>query len=68
MTLTSSISIALYIFKKFFIYLLLHFWLCWVFTAARGLSLAVVSRPTLSSAAVRGLLIAVAFLTAGHGL
>ena len=36
----------------------MDFWLCWVFVAARGLSLV----------AVHGLLIAVASLVAEHGL
>ena len=36
----------------------IYFWLCWVFVAARGLSLV----------AVGGLLIAVASLVAEHGL
>ena len=30
-----------------FIYLFIHLWLCWVFIAARGLSLVVVSGGTL---------------------
>ena len=34
-------SFFLYIYK--FIYLLFFFWLCWVFVAARGLSLVAVS-------------------------
>ena len=41
-----------------FIYLFIYLWLCWVFVAARGLSLVV----------VRGLFIAVASLVAEHGL
>ena len=43
------------------------FWLHWVFVAARGLSLVVVSRGLLFIA-VCGLLIAVASLVAEHGL
>ena len=43
------------------------FWLCWVFVAARGLSLVAASRGLLF-VAVRRLLIAVASLVAEHGL
>ena len=32
------------LFLFFFIYLFIYFWPCWVFVAARGLSLVVVSR------------------------
>ena len=45
-------------FFNLFIYLSIYFWLLWVFIAACRLSLV----------AVRGLLIAVAFLVAEHGL
>ena len=48
----------------FFIYL---FWLCWVFVAARRLSLVAASWGLLF-VAVRGLLIVVASLVAEHGL
>ena len=51
------------LFLKKFIY----FWLCWVFVAARGLSL-VAARRGLPFVAVRGLLIAMASLVAEHGL
>ena len=43
-----------------------YFWLCWVFIAARGLSLVVASRGY--SVAVRGLLTAVASLVVEHRL
>ena len=36
--------IFFFFFINLFIYLFIHFWLCWVFVAARGLSLAVASR------------------------
>ena len=49
----------------FIIYLFI--WLCWVFVAARGLSL-VAASGGYSFIAVRGLLIAVASLAAEHGL
>ena len=45
----------------------LYFWLCWVFVAARRLSLVSASWGLLF-VAVRGLLIAVASLVAQHGL
>ena len=50
----------------FFINLFIYFWLRWVFVAAHGLSLVAASGGY--SAAVRGLLIAVASLVAEHGL
>ena len=56
-----------FFFNKFIIYLFIYFWLCWVFVAARGLSLVVVSGGLLF-VAVHGLLIAVASLVAEHGL
>ena len=50
------------------VYLLFFFWLHWVFfIAVHELSLAVVSRGS-SPVAVRGLLIVVASLVAGHRL
>ena len=49
--------------KKIFIYV----WLHWVFIAAHGLSLVMMSRG-YSLVAVRGLLIAVASLVMEHGL
>ena len=58
-----SISFVFCFFKiNFFI-----FWLCWVFVAARGLSLVLVSGELLF-VEVHGLLIAVASLVAEHGL
>ena len=42
----------------------IYFWLCWVFVAARGLSLVAVSGAALCC----GLLIAVASLVVEHGL
>ena len=54
--------------KLFFFFFLFIFWLPWVFVAARGLSLVATSGGGLLFAAVRGLLIAVAFLLAEHGL
>ena len=51
----------------FLIYLFyFYFWLCWVFVAARGLSLVAASGDY--SVAVHGLLIAVASLVAEHRL
>ena len=44
------------------------FWLLWVFTAARGLSLICRDRGLLSSCGARGLLIAVASLVVEQGL
>ena len=44
----------------------IYFWLCWVFTAARGLSTC--GERGLLFVAVHGLLIAVASLVAEHGL
>ena len=44
-----------------------HFWLCWVFAAAHGLSLPAVSRGC-SPAALSKLLIAAASLDAEHRL
>ena len=52
-------------FLKTFI-LFIYFWLCWVFVAARGLSLVAVSGGLLFIA-VRGLLVVVASLVAEHG-
>ena len=49
------------------VYLLFFFWLHWVFIAVHELSLAVVSRGS-SPVVVRGLLIVVASLVAGHRL
>ena len=62
MSLAHSHFFLIYLF--YFIY----FWLCWVFVAARGLSLVVASKGELSFAVVRGLLIAVASLVVQHGL
>ena len=56
----------IFIYFKIFIYLFTYFWLCWVFVAARGLSLVVSGG--LLFIVVRGLLIAVASLVAEHGL
>ena len=56
-----------FFFINLFIYLFIYFWLRWVFVAARGLSLVVVSgRPLF--VAVHGLLIPVASLVAEEGL
>ena len=52
------------LFKNKFIYFI-YFWLCWVFVAARGLSL-VAASGGYPSLRVRGLLIAVASLVAEH--
>ena len=50
-------------------YLFIYFWLHWVFVAACGLSLVVVSGVGgLPFVAVSGILIAVASLVAEHGL
>ena len=64
-----EILVSVILFYYLFIYLCLiilfiYFWLCWVFVAARGLSLAVAS----GFIAVHGLLIAVASLVVEHGL
>ena len=50
-----------------FFYFLKNFWLCWVFVAARGLSLVAASRG-YSLVAVRGLLTMVASLAAENRL
>ena len=55
-----------YLFLNTF-YLFIYFWLCWVFVAAPGLSLVVVSRG-YSLDLVCGLLIVVASLVAALGL
>ena len=47
---------------------IIYFWLCWVFVAARGLSLVAASERELLFVAVRGLLIVVASHVAAHGL
>ena len=63
---TSSLSICCLrhsFFKSNSILFLIRIWLCWVFVAARGLSLVVASRG-YSLVAVRGLLLAVASLVA----
>ena len=62
--LFSKINLFIYLFLA---YLSIYFWLCWVFVAARGLSLVAVSRGLLF-VAVSGLLTAVASLVAEHGL
>ena len=58
-------------FSFFFFYylfiLFIYFWLCWVFVAARGLSLVGGERGLLFIVVCR-LLIAVASLVAEHGL
>ena len=54
------------LFFYMYICLLIYFWLCWVFIAARGLSLVAVSRGY--SVAVHRFLIAVASLAAQHRL
>ena len=46
---------------------IIYFWLCWVFVAARGLSL-VAASGGYSMLQLRGLLIAVASLIAEHRL
>ena len=46
-TLCTICSIFFFLILFYFISLFLYFWLCWVFVAARGLSLVVVSRATL---------------------
>ena len=51
----------------FYFILFIYFWLCWVFVAARKLSLAAASEGLLFIV-VRGLLIAVASLVVEHGL
>ena len=55
------------VFKNKFIYLFIHFWLCWVFVAVCGLSLIVVSS-AYSFVVVCRLLIAVVSLVAEHRL
>ena len=52
-----------FFFKKLFIELLIYFWLCWVFFAAHGLSLVVVSG-AYSPVVMSRLLLAVASLIA----
>ena len=54
----SVIHIYIYSFLKNVFILFIYFWLCWVFIAARGLSLVAAS----------GLLTAVASLAVEHGL
>ena len=39
----NSFYLFISFFLSFFLYLFIYFWLCWVFVAARGLSLVVVS-------------------------
>ena len=56
----SSFSIVIFLKINLFIY----FWLCWVFVAARGLSLVAAS----GGYAVHGLLIVVASLVVEHRL
>ena len=51
----------------FFLKRIIHFWLCWLSVAGRGLSLAVRSRGC-SLAAAHGLLIVVASLVVEHRL
>ena len=65
-TLWSSNLTSFFFFFNLFIYLFIYFWLCWVFVAARGLSLVAASGDY--SVAVHGLLIAVASLVAEHRL
>ena len=50
-----------------FLFYFICFWLCWVFVAAHGLSLAAASRGS-SLVAIQGLLIVVAPLVAEHRL
>ena len=58
-------NLLIFFFKKLlFIYLLVCFWPCWVFTAVHGFSLAVTSR-SCSLIAVHGLLFAVVSLAVG---
>ena len=52
----------------FFFFKLIYFWLCWVFLAARVQAFSSCGERGLLFAVVRGLLIAVAFLVAEHGL
>ena len=49
-------------------YLLIYFWLCWVFVAARGFSVVGAREGGYSLVAVCGLCIAVASLVAGRRL
>ena len=58
-------SLFFFLFNKFILFI--YFWLCWVFVAAHGLSLVVVSRGLLFIA-VCGLLIAMTSPVAEHGL
>ena len=43
-TVLDDVGIALVRFSFSFLNLVIHFWLCWVFAAARGFSLVAVSR------------------------
>ena len=56
--------LVLVLFKHFYLF---NFWLPWIFTATRGLSLVVVNQGC-TRAAMHGLLIAVASLVAKHEL
>ena len=65
MHLPYGFSLFFFLFNKFILFI--YFWLCWVFVAAHGLSLVVVSRGLLFIA-VCGLLIAMTSPVAEHGL
>ena len=62
-----SLTIRIYVLLKSFVCLFIHFWLCWVFAAARRRSPVVASRGC-SPAAVLGLIAALASLAAEDAL
>ena len=62
----NNISIFFFFFNKF-IYLFIHFWLCWVFVSVRGLSLVVASGGH-SSSRCAGLSLSRPLLPAEHRL
>ena len=62
-----SLTTRIYVLLKSFVCLFIHFWLCWVFAAARRRSPVVASRGC-SPAAVLGLIAALASLAAEDAL
>ena len=66
-TLYSCSNISRFSRISFFLSLLFNFWLCWVFVAARKMSLVATSRD-YSPVVMRGLLIVLASLVSEHGL